>query len=67
MKSWLLQEFADFPEACRMIAVTPPEGILERPVLDRPPIDKWQFGRRVMLIGDAVSRAKSIATKGRRP
>jgi len=53
MKFWLLEEFAEFPAACRLVSTTPPEDILERPVLDRPPIDKWAFGR-VLLIGDAV-------------
>lgn len=53
MKSWLLQEYADFPEILGMIKATKADDILERPVIDRPPVYKWGFGR-VLLIGDAV-------------
>jgi flavin-dependent dehydrogenase len=55
MKKWLLQEYADFPEILGMIKATKAEDILERPVIDRPPIFKWAFGR-VLLVGDAVRR-----------
>lgn len=55
MKKWLLQEYADFPEILGMIQATKAEDILERPVIDRPPIFKWAFGR-VLLVGDAVRR-----------
>lgn len=59
MKKWLLQEYADFPEILGMIKATKAEDILERPVIDRPPIFKWAFGR-VLLVGDAVRRQGSL-------
>merc|ERR1712146_395140 len=43
MKDWLLKEFDAFPEARDMIRVTDAKDILERKVLDRPPIEKWSY------------------------
>ena len=55
MKEWLLKEFDAFPEAREMIRVTDAKDILERKVLDRPPIEKWSFcNNRILLMGDAA-------------
>ena len=55
MKDWLLKEFDAFPEARDMIRVTDAKDILERKVLDRPPIEKWSYYNNcILLMGDAA-------------
>jgi salicylate hydroxylase len=50
----VLEIFADWAEPVReIVAATPNEDIVERPICDRPPLQLWSKGR-VTLLGDAA-------------
>lgn len=53
-KTHVLKIFAGWAEPVgAIIAATPAADIVERPICDRPPLDRWSKGR-VTLLGDAA-------------
>jgi salicylate hydroxylase len=53
-KARVLEIFAEWAEPVEaIIAATPEEDIVERPICDRPPLEHWSKGR-VTLLGDAA-------------
>ena len=54
VKARVLELFAGWAEPVEaIIAATPEEDIVERPICDRPPLEHWSKGR-VALLGDAA-------------
>lgn len=50
----VLEAFRDWPNPVpAMLAATDPHAIIERPLVDRPPLTRWSVGR-VTLLGDAA-------------
>jgi salicylate hydroxylase len=53
-KTRVLERFADWAEpVSAIIRETPADAIVERPICDRPPLQRWSKGR-VTLLGDAA-------------
>ncbi len=54
VKSRVLEKFAGWGEPVQaIVAATPAEDIVERPIWDRPPLHRWSQGR-VTILGDAA-------------
>jgi salicylate hydroxylase len=54
VKLRVLEKFAGWGEPVQaIVAATPAEDIVERPIWDRPPLHRWSQGR-VTLLGDAA-------------
>lgn len=53
-KTRALERFADWAEPVgAIIEATPADDIIERPICDRPPLQRWSRGK-VVLLGDAA-------------
>jgi salicylate hydroxylase len=54
VKSRVLKTYAGWASPVEaIVSATPPEDIIERPIVDRPPLPTWSQGR-VTLLGDAA-------------
>jgi salicylate hydroxylase len=54
VKSRVLATYVGWANSIQAIAAsTPPTAIIERPIYDRPPLQRWSVGR-VILLGDAA-------------